>query len=183
MTDFEKFVDENLDRIRKRSGEIRYGVGNFLGSTANYSPDLGFEIAAVLVFLLENIIWTSDLQTRGQVEHWSLPIFKEVDGVKAWRGDCDDFMAAFRMILRKLGWGEKCLRRAVCFVATPEKPKPSFDSEFNHAILCVNLSRGLLFLDNRFKDPMSLFRLRQQGYANFSICSAVDGFWHASDVV
>lgn len=178
MSDFEKLAEDNYRRLFQsdRGRGFEFARENFLGPVVAYRFDLGHEIIAVLKFVLDNVVWTEDVKTRGQVEHWGLPILKEVDGVKAWRGDCDDFMSAFMLILRKMGWNEKVLRRAVCFVPTDGRP-PADPYVINHAVLCVNFSTGLLFLDNRFRFPMSLFRLRQQGYTNFSVCS-VDGFWH-----
>lgn len=186
MNDFEGWINSQLSRIgprRNRDMNFQYVYGHFLGPSVIYRVDLAREIIAVLKFLLDNVVWTDDLKTRGMVEHWGLPVFKEVDGVSAWRGDCDDFMAAFRLILKKLGWDERVLRRTVCFVPTEEKPKTDFDGQINHAILSVNFSSGLLFLDNRFLEPMSLFRLRQQGYINFSVLSASDGLWHGLEFI
>lgn len=180
ITEFERFVDSQLPELSKRnkSADIQYIAPNFLGPAVVYRPDLGLELVAALKFVLKNVVWTEDLKTRGLIEHWGLPTFQKVDGAGAWRDDCDGFMAAFRLILRKLGWDERVLRRTVCFVPTEEKPKQDFDGQFNHALLCINFSSGLLFLDNRFREPMSLFRLRQQGYINFSVLSAVEGLWH-----
>lgn len=186
MNDFEKWADSLLLSIapqRNKKIDFQYVYGHFLGPSVIYRVDLAYEIIGVLRFIFDNVVWTDDLKTRGQVEHWGLPVFEEVDGRSAWRGDCDDFMAAFRLIFRKLGWDERVLRRAVCFVPTPEKPKPDFDGQINHAVLCVNSSSGLLFLDNRFQTPMSLFRLRQQGYINFSVLSASDGLWHGPEFI
>ena len=184
MTNFEEFVDQHLKSIRVNTGIIQYApTQNFLGLVVVYQVGLGRQVVAVLDFLFEKVFWTDDLKKGGKVEHWGLPIFKKIDGVSAWRGDCDDFMAAFRLIIRKLGWDERVLRKAVCFVPTEKKPKPDFDGDINHALLCVNFSSGLLFLDNRFHRPMPLSRLRQQGYTGFSVCSAVDGSWQAVNPV
>ncbi|QQG46086.1 MAG: transglutaminase-like cysteine peptidase [Candidatus Niyogibacteria bacterium] len=150
------------------------GEGNFLGPKVIYRPDLGRELNAVLAFVLDHVVWTEDSVTRDQAEHWGLPVFQN----GAWRGDCDDFMAAFRLILKKLGWDEKILRRAVCFAPIGGKLRPDSEYEFNHAVLCVNFDKGLVFLDNRFSEAKPLSVLFREGYQNFSVLSAKDGQWH-----
>lgn len=171
---FEEFVNEHLKDLLIRDVTLGFEPWeqNFLGPTIVFRPELGRELNAVLEFVLKKVVWIEDIKTRGQDEHWGLPIFQN----GKWRGDCDDYMSSFRLILRKLGWPEKVLRRTVCF-APQNGSEPEGDYIFNHAILGVNFDKGLIFLDNRFEEARSLSALLREGYKNFSVLS-VDGQWH-----
>lgn len=169
-----------LSGLKKRQGPFEYGDESPWGPSIKYRRDILDELEAVFRWVVEKVEWTSDKKTRGKVEHWGLPIFLE----DRWRGDCDDFTSAFRLVLRKLGWDEKVLRRMVCFVPTNEKPIPKSERSINHAVLSVIIVHKnklrLLVLDNRQmykrRGVRSLRSLVQNGeFKNVSILSTRHG--------
>lgn len=174
---FEDLLTEGLlDSLHKREDHTFVpGRNTFWCPSVVYTEDMGRELETVFEWIISIVTWETDLKTRGVAEYWGFPI--QING--KWEGDCDDFMNAFRLVLEKLGWDEKVLRRIVCFASSDEKPKPDSDEERNYAVMGVSISREgkneLLVFDSRMKKVMSLVKLFRTGYRNFEICSVFHG--------
>lgn len=164
---FEELVAVNVKLLKRRGG---LGVRLLENGHVDLSDELFDELAAVHGFVNSVVRWESDEKLFGTPEFWSRPVLR--DG--AWRGDCDEFMNAYALVLEALDWPAAALRPAVCFA--PEKSGgPAGREAFNHALLAVPVSvrdlgyRDIVFLDNTKKEPVFFSDASREGYRNCRI--------------